>query len=224
MSPNGRIIASLTLDNVARKWDGTPSSAELRARREALGEVRVQLKMAASERDYFDRIRRDPTISDEVRRQALKLADGLWKDEAVSRSSELNRESWDVVKVPLREEASYRDALRKAEQACRLQPNDPNALNTLGVARYRAGLYREALTTLTRSNDLNRGEQPGDLAFLAMSQQRVGQTDVASATLERLRKIMKAGNQQADQENQSFLREAEMLILDALFPSDPFAP
>jgi len=56
-----------------------------------------------------------------------------------------------------------------------------------------------------------------------MSQQRLGQTELAWSTVERLRMIMKAHDMQANEENQGFLREAEMLILDSAFPTDPFA-
>ncbi len=45
---------------------------------------------------------------------------------------------------------AYRLALQQAEAACRLEPGDGAMLNTLGVAQYRAGHYREAVATLTR--------------------------------------------------------------------------
>ena len=61
------MIAALWMAGNRRSWDGTPSSAENRSRREALGLVRFQRKMAASEVDFFERIRRDATISEAVR-------------------------------------------------------------------------------------------------------------------------------------------------------------
>jgi hypothetical protein len=85
----------------------------------------------------------------------------------------------------------------------------------------------EALATLTRSNALNKGKMPADLAFLAMAHQRLGQTAEARALLDRLRDLMRqeefAGGQ-GDQ-GRAFLAEAEVVVLyDPLFPADPFAP
>ena len=49
----------------------------------------------------------------------------------------------------------------------------------------------EALATLTRSNDLNKEREPADLAFLALAQHRLGQSEKARTTLGRLREVMK---------------------------------
>jgi serine/threonine protein kinase/WD40 repeat protein len=68
-------------------------------------------------------------------------------------------------------------ALPLAEKAVRLNPGNANCRNTLGVAYYRAGRYREAVDIL-RPN-LNRQEEWGlafDLYFLAMSHHRLGET------------------------------------------------
>jgi eukaryotic-like serine/threonine-protein kinase len=68
-------------------------------------------------------------------------------------------------------------ALPLAEKAVRLNPGNANYRNTLGVAYYRAGRYREAVDTL-RPN-LDKQEEWGlafDLYFLAMSYHRLGET------------------------------------------------
>jgi Flp pilus assembly protein TadD len=96
-------------------------------------------------------------------------------------------------------------------------------LRALGVAQYRTGLMAEALATLTRSNDWNAEQQPGDLAFLALAQQRLGRSEEARAALDRLREVMKKSDRVGDQEAQGFLREAETIELDKTFPADPFA-
>ena len=53
---------------------------------------------------------------------------------------------------------------------------------------------------------------PGDLAFLAMAQQQLGQRDAARATFTRLRELMQKPPFKDNAEAQSFLREAETLI------------
>jgi tetratricopeptide (TPR) repeat protein len=85
----------------------------------------------------------------------------------------------------------YRRALRLAETACRIQPGNGIHLYSLGVAQFRAGRYREAVSTLTRSDQLNSKPPddlfPPDLTLLDLAQHRLGQSDKAQAALGRLR-------------------------------------
>jgi WD40 repeat protein len=218
---DGQLLAGVGVGGKLRVWEGRPLTPGRRTRREALGLVRFHVHRARSEAEFRDRIDRDYTISEEVRAEAQKLETGLWDEETTTRANVLNKESWGVVELPDRDQASYRDALGKATEADRLKPNDADTVNTLGVAQYRTGLYREALSTLTRSNDLHKGIQPSDLAFLAMAQQQLGDSDGAMRTLQRLWTLMK-GEVQASGNIHGFLREAEMLILDSGFPANPF--
>jgi uncharacterized protein HemY len=67
--------------------------------------------------------------------------------------------------------------LSLAEKAVRLAPENPHCRNTLGVAYYRAGRYRDAVETL-RPN-LARQDDQGlafDLYFLAMSHHQLRET------------------------------------------------
>jgi serine/threonine protein kinase/WD40 repeat protein/Tfp pilus assembly protein PilF len=68
-------------------------------------------------------------------------------------------------------------ALPLAEKAVRLAPGNAGYRNTLGVACYRAGRYREAVEAL-RPNLENQedGSLACDLYFLAMSHHRLGET------------------------------------------------
>ncbi len=81
---------------------------------------------------------------------------------------------------PLRDPAQ---GLAMAEKAVRLDPTDPAYRNTLGVAYYRAGRYRDAIDLL-RSNV--EAEQDRalvfDLCFLAMSHQQLGETPTRGNT------------------------------------------
>src|SRR5262249_6623249 len=68
-------------------------------------------------------------------------------------------------------------AVPLAEKALRLEPGTPFYRNTLGLAYYRAGRYREAVDVL-RPN-LDKQSDIGlafDLYFLAMSHHRLGDT------------------------------------------------
>jgi WD40 repeat protein len=87
-----------------------------------------------------------------------------------------NNLAWQYVTAPeaLRD---VKGALPLAETAVRLEPGKPLYRNTLGVAYYRDGRYREAAEVL-RAN-LDKEEDwglPFDLYFLAMSHHRLGET------------------------------------------------
>jgi tetratricopeptide (TPR) repeat protein len=156
-------------------------------------------------------IRADGSLSEAVRQRALGLTERLQENPA-----RLNSVSWQVVRQLGQSLDAYRRALRQAEVACRLTPQNGDYLNTLGVAQYRLGQYKEALETLTRSDQLNapknKGSIPADLAFLAMAQHRLGQKEQAQAILARLQEAMKNPTWAKNAEAQGFLREAKALI------------
>jgi tetratricopeptide (TPR) repeat protein len=158
-------------------------------------------------------------LAPEVQARALELA-RIGEESPIA----LNDASWRLACEPGRDPSSYLLALRRAEAACRHRPGSAAFLNTLGVAQYRAGRYREALATLTRSCAKNGGSYSGDLAFLAMAQQQLGDREQARQLLARLRAVIRKLPQDADPESAAFLREAEVLIEhDPAFPADPFA-
>ena len=102
-------------------------------------------------------------------------------------------------------------------------PDDGVLLETLGIAQYRCGLTEEALATLTRSVDLNQGAYPTGLAFLALTQHRLGHPEEARNALGRLRDVMKSPQWSGEPQFQAVLREAKSIELDLTFPVDPFA-
>jgi tetratricopeptide (TPR) repeat protein len=103
--------------------------------------------------------------------------------EAAPNSAEAcNQLAWELLTAPepLRDAAT---ALTLAERATRLEAGDAVYRNTLGVAYYRAGRYREAVAVL-RPN-LEREEDrylAFDLYCLAMSHERLGERAQARDT------------------------------------------
>jgi WD40 repeat protein len=73
-SRDGRTIATGSSDGTIRIWTSAPIDAETRTLREAWSVVGFLLAKGLPADELLARIRRDPTISDEVRRRALELA------------------------------------------------------------------------------------------------------------------------------------------------------
>jgi serine/threonine protein kinase/tetratricopeptide (TPR) repeat protein len=74
-------------------------------------------------------------------------------------------------------EAKFRDAKRAVELAKRaveLKPQEGNYWNTLGVAHYRAGSWKDAVAGLEKSMELGKGGDAYDWFFLAMAHGQLG--------------------------------------------------
>ena len=120
----------------------------------------------------------------EARATALALAE-TWPESA----SSLMNAAWTLVEHPDRPEADYQRGIRLSQAAIRMEPDNGVYLDTLGAAQYRARQYERALITLTRSNRLIENGDPANLAFLAMTQQRLKLAETARAALERLPRL-----------------------------------
>jgi tetratricopeptide (TPR) repeat protein len=70
-------------------------------------------------------------------------------------------------------------AVELAETTIALAPNEGAYWNTLGVARYRAGDWKGAVTALEKSTDLRQGGDSVDFSFLAMAHWQLGDTQAA---------------------------------------------
>jgi WD40 repeat protein/serine/threonine protein kinase len=221
-SPDGNRIASASTDQTVKIWDASSPKPGIITRRRAVALVEPLFAELLMREDVLDSLRNNSALREPVRTQALILAEIHPVD-----ATAVNNKSWLTARLPAASAAAYGVALRLAETACRHTPRNGVFLNTLGVAQYRVGKYKEALATLTQADELNsdayRGSIPADLAFLAMAQYRLGQTEKARAALSRLRAAMQKPQWAKDQESQGFMREAEALELDLVFPADPFA-
>jgi WD40 repeat protein len=169
-------------------------------------------------------LRADAALSEPVGMQALAVAELVMEN-----PESLIEASRAVVRRADVEPAAYRLALKQAEAACRLIPDEADFLTTLGTARYRVGQFREAVAALERADRLHQEywdgvSYPWDLAVLALAWHRSGEAEQARALLGRLREAMKSPQWARDGYSQVWLREAEVIELDLAFPADAFAP
>jgi len=137
-----------------------------------------------------------------------KLASRTLNDVA----SGLNYVAWDLIMFPERANADMQRALRSAEEAVSLAPDEGNYYNTLGVARYRTGDWKGAIEALRTSMEL--GHWAGlsfDAFFLAMAHWQLGETEQAQEWFDRAVQWMDE-NKPDDPELLRFRAEAVELL------------
>jgi WD40 repeat protein/serine/threonine protein kinase len=210
-SPDGQQLVSASFDGTTRVWDARPWTPQLRIEKEARNLIHSLNEGIGLKAVVLERINQDPSLDADVRRMALDLMK-RWQEYAPW----LNAHSWRIVSRRDESPTRYALALRQAEEACRQEPKNGSWINTLGVALYRNGKYREALDALTRSDKINStaiGEHyPFDVSCLAMVHLKLGKKQDAQALLTQLRQIMKQPQWAKDEEARAFLREAEEVI------------
>jgi hypothetical protein len=162
-------------------------------------------------------LRADRVLSEPVRQEALALAE-RW----VEKPSTFNEASRAVASRPGAGFAGYRVALQRAEIACRLMPFEESYYTTLGMAEYRLGKYQEALTTLTRADELNQadygGPVPADFALLAMTRHQLRDNNRTQASLTQLRETLQNPDWAGNEDAQRLLNEAEALLAGRALP------
>jgi WD40 repeat protein/serine/threonine protein kinase len=216
-SGDGRRLATASEDQTVRVWETDLLPAEARRER-FIGRLVPRLwREVLLKEELLARLRAEQFFTEAERAKVLAMAE-RYPPQATPDA--LNDAGWEVVRRPGADATAYALALRQAEAACRLRPDDSNLLNTLGVSQYRLGRYAEALASLTSSSKLHV-PRPEDLAFLAMTYHRLGQPARARDALARLRKRVTELDFADDEEAQSFLREAADLLEGTMPRADP---
>jgi WD40 repeat protein/serine/threonine protein kinase len=218
--PDGTQFATTGTDD-GRLWSTAVPSAQVRHEARILAWLQSLYERHGDKAKVAEDIRAERSLDDENRATALRLVAALPEDPTLLRIPDdptlLNDTSWSIVVNTKLTAEEYRRALRYAEAACRLAPQESMFISTLGVARYRAGQYREALADLNRSLTLNvrrfGGPIPADLAFIAMAQHRLGQAGEARKTFEQLRDVMGRKRWSDNPESKAFLAESTFLIV-----------
>jgi WD40 repeat protein len=217
-SPDGKTVAAGTIDGAVLWESGMPVGGyEQRKNGEAARKIVDELhERHGWYREVINQLQQGATLDPAIRTLALQIARSRKWEDREKVENELEREAWKVIVTPDMDAQAYRVALAKAEKASSWEPNDPPVLGTLGAARYRAGLYEDALKTLAKAakmlSDAGEVPDPTDLAFKAMTLHKIGRTEEAKAALEQLRQLCKEEQFAEHEEGQTLLAEAEGVI------------
>jgi tetratricopeptide (TPR) repeat protein len=97
----------------------------------------------------------------------------------------LNALAWLLVTAPDHRKRNPEEALKLARKGVEEGPDIATNYNTLGLAEYRNGLYEQAIATLNKSIEMNKGTDPSDFFFLAMALTQRGDRTEADRLFER---------------------------------------
>jgi serine/threonine protein kinase/Tfp pilus assembly protein PilF len=112
-------------------------------------------------------------------------------DRVTPRTGELlNNAAWFLATTDAATNREPTLAVELAKKAVESNPEFGGFWNTLGVARYRAGDWQQAIAELNKSVSLSKGGDSFDCLFLAMAHWRVGDRDMARQWHERASALM----------------------------------
>ncbi len=138
-SPDGTRLVSVGKDRVniweARSWNAA-AAEQLSVEREALGLLDYLFARPLNKADVRDHVRQTPLLRPRAREMALKWLEQYREDTDAER---YDQASWAIVRHRFANSIHKQWALRQAQTACRLAPDNGHFLTTLGVAHYRAG-------------------------------------------------------------------------------------
>jgi WD40 repeat protein/serine/threonine protein kinase len=213
ISPDGSRIAACGSSGTILLWETEPVGAHFEERRAAALAVRAAKPLVDSlfeqwivSADVIRNLQTDTSLDEPRREAAIRMA-RFRGDEPLKLAIECGA----IVRSPGRDPKDYARALRMAETAWMLRPENNSNLSLLGLAQYRAGEYAKAIATAKRSEPKSHGD-PRDVAVLAMAHQASGQKEAAQAALARLREIMKKKRWAEDKDARAFWDEAQALV------------
>jgi len=161
-------------------------------------------------------IRRDPTITEAVRQEALAWVEPYGRILVRAEAEALLNACLPVLSQFGAGAAKYQLALRQAAAAFRLVPDDAVYVHAFGVAQYHVGKYQEAVEKLILAEKLGGQRFQGfyhcNLKFLALAQHQLGRKAEAQAALDRLRESMRKVEPARLAAVQRHLREAEAVL------------
>jgi eukaryotic-like serine/threonine-protein kinase len=202
-TPDGAQLVSASYDGTVRVWD---SRSHYNPEAELLVDKLSEHPVLADE--VIQELNADPTISEELRRQAIELA----RKRGHASYALLNDEAGNTGAGATRSPEEYARALRRAAVAVHSAPWYAEAHSTLGLLQYRTGDWQQALVSAQRAIEIRKGEAPNAHAIRAMAFFRLH--DWTNAQNE-VRLGRQAANQEQPPEKHRLLDEAEVLVTGA---------
>ena len=183
---------------------------------EAVADLTALLKFFPEDADLYEQRARcydalnDRSHADADRKKAAELVR--------NDPGQLNGRAWRLLTGPPDEHDPVR-ALELAKMIVERMPDAHEYLNTLGLAQYRNGLYRESIATLENSLKAGKGQFDAfDLFFLATCHAKLGDSLKARDCFDRAVKWTEAHKDlsaQHKEEFKAFRAEAEELLRSA---------
>ena len=207
-SADGTRLASASRDGTVKLRDARPLTPEVGVEREAVGLLEFLFAKPLCRAAVVEHLHNSSTIRPQVRQKALSLVSRYREETDAER---FHRPSWALVSQRYLNASQYRFALRQAETARRLAPEQAKYWTALGVAHYRAGDWKAALTALHKSMELRKGGDSFDWFFLAMAHWQLGDKGEARKWYDRA-VVWLEKNQPGNEELLRFRAEAEQLL------------
>jgi tetratricopeptide (TPR) repeat protein len=139
-------------------------------------------------------IRKGPFQSDhELLNKARALIDPPSTRPADDFATSLGSTAWDILRLPDQPSSKYKIALQVARNAVSIDPTAYN-YSTLGAGLFRTGNYADAIAALNHAHSIDfvaAENRARDLAFLAMSEQKLGHRNQAVQLLQQLAELAK---------------------------------
>jgi len=215
LTPDSKSICFTTHTGSVCLLDSNEPAIDLEVRRKGVAARKIINKLYKEQGFYhkvIDKLQTEKALDETVSKVAMQIANSRKREDALK----LRRQAWVTAILSDEDMTSYQEALAKAEKANDWEPNDPDVLDTLGIAQYRLGSYEKALKTLTKSarilSDAGEESDPWNLAFKAMTLHRTGWEKEAKIALEQLRKFCKDEKIAKYTKLYDLLSEAEKLI------------
>jgi tetratricopeptide (TPR) repeat protein len=114
------------------------------------------------------------------RKSAAKPLQVIVDLDSAQQAQVYNEQAWQWATRLLSQPGDAEEAVRLAQKAIELVPQEGNYWNTLGVAHYRARHWKKAIAALARSMELLDGRiESFNTFFLAMAHWHIGEKDKA---------------------------------------------
>ncbi len=217
-SADGTRVVTASWDLTARVWDSVPYRERFPAidaarKIEASVRERVHARLVAGEsiKGLRAGAMADASMAADERRAYLIVTRAL-----AAEATSLNRSLWSKVATPVAGATGIADIAAQAERLLVFSGDQPDYLNTVGVALFRMGRHVQALEALERSDALSRksgrGERPADWAFIAMARWHLGQRELAVEAAAKFRTLAGMRSWSTQREVNGWAKEVDALL------------